>query len=237
MITGIGHEIDVSVADMVAHTYCVTPTDVARFLVAKADELRDYLLGAGQVLSLCTERAIKTAHQRLENCAIHLEHVGSRWTITAYSRLKSLAYAIHAKVQQRLLSRQRDLARITAQLKVLCGHSINNQDRVLDTCYVSCKNDMQKILDACTRDVQSSASSLKQAGPAAVKHCRDLLDRREHEVMLMHPSRTLMRGYSITRGSDGMPITQAESVELGESITTVVQKGTLISTVYDKEPS
>jgi len=37
VITGIGHEIDESLLDRVAHTHLITPTDCAKFLIEKAD--------------------------------------------------------------------------------------------------------------------------------------------------------------------------------------------------------
>ncbi|MCL2261225.1 MAG: exodeoxyribonuclease VII large subunit [Fibromonadales bacterium] len=37
VITGIGHEIDESLLDRVAHTYSITPTDCAKFLISRVD--------------------------------------------------------------------------------------------------------------------------------------------------------------------------------------------------------
>jgi len=37
VLTGIGHEIDESLLDKVAHTHLITPTDCANFLIARAD--------------------------------------------------------------------------------------------------------------------------------------------------------------------------------------------------------
>lgn len=237
VITGIGHEIDVSVADMVAHTYCVTPTDAARFLVSRADELHDYLLQSGQILTVCAQRMIEAARQRLANRAAILQHLGSRWTMGEESRLKTVAYAIHAKVRQYLMSGEMHLSRITAQITDRTGRSIGNCRRDLDICCLNLKHDILTMLNTRADNVESLASSLKLAIPSAVKPGLDLLDRMEHDIMLMHPLKTLMRGYSITMNSHGQAVTQSGSVEVGESITTVVHKGKIMSTVYDKEPS
>jgi len=55
VVTGIGHEVDSSVADQVAHTACKTPTACAALLVARASEFHAQadagLLGARAVLS------------------------------------------------------------------------------------------------------------------------------------------------------------------------------------------
>ncbi len=44
IITGIGHERDESIVDMVSHTRCKTPTAVAAFLIEKMTETEDELL-------------------------------------------------------------------------------------------------------------------------------------------------------------------------------------------------
>jgi exodeoxyribonuclease VII large subunit len=51
----------------------------------------------------------------------------------------------------------------------------------------------------------------------------------------MDPSRTLRRGYSITMDSKGRAIVDAASIRKGASITTVLAKGRVVSTVKDKE--
>jgi exodeoxyribonuclease VII large subunit len=43
VLTGIGHEIDECLLDKVAHTHLITPTDCAKFLIARADAARQRL--------------------------------------------------------------------------------------------------------------------------------------------------------------------------------------------------
>jgi len=50
IITGIGHEIDVSIADLVAHTSLKTPTAVASFLISKLLDLEGSITGLGNDL-------------------------------------------------------------------------------------------------------------------------------------------------------------------------------------------
>lgn len=56
VLTGIGHEIDLSVADMVAHSYFKTPTAVAEFLVSKVD---DYIKDVHTLFEEIKEKTIE----------------------------------------------------------------------------------------------------------------------------------------------------------------------------------
>lgn len=236
VITGIGHEIDISVADMVAHTYCVTPTDVARLFVSRADGLEDHLLEARQELSLSTERMLASAGQRLATLGTHLGHLCSRWTMTSLSRLKGLAYSLDKKITQHLSARHKDLERIAAQVRGLAATGIARQSRVLDRLHLQARHDSLSAVSSCSRDVDALASALKSACSKACEINRNLLDQRERVVTLMHPSETLKRGYSITINSKGLTVTDPGDVDMDEPITTIVQHGTIKSTVCDKEP-
>ena len=51
----------------------------------------------------------------------------------------------------------------------------------------------------------------------------------------MEPLQTLRRGYSITTDSQGRIVADAAMVRKGASITTVLARGRIVSTVKDKE--
>ena len=237
VITGIGHEIDISVSDMVAHTYCVTPTDVARFFVSQADELWEYLLQARQTLSISSQRVIAAAYQRMESDATLLEHITKRWALAAYSRLKGLAYALHANVLQRLSAGQTALAGITMHLQGQAELTIEGERRTTHMLRVRCKNSSRTLLDAGSRDMRSALSSLRKTTLQTLSSTAHFLDQQQHVVKLMNPAETLKRGYSITISNSGKRVTDPQDVGEGENITTYVQKGTIMSTVYDKESS
>ncbi|HOW28097.1 MAG TPA: exodeoxyribonuclease VII large subunit [Elusimicrobiota bacterium] len=57
VVTGIGHEIDLSVADLVAHTYQKTPTAVAQFLIGKFRDFETALQeGGARIVEFVRER-------------------------------------------------------------------------------------------------------------------------------------------------------------------------------------
>lgn len=71
VITGIGHERDISVADMVAHTSQKTPTAVAEFLLRNMEEVIRQLHRA-------EERVTNTLERRNEEQILHLNNLSQR---------------------------------------------------------------------------------------------------------------------------------------------------------------
>jgi exodeoxyribonuclease VII large subunit len=73
VITGIGHERDDSVADMVAHTRCKTPTAVAEFLIGRVAEFEDALLDLQARLTRLARSGLESAAAEIDRCARRLQ--------------------------------------------------------------------------------------------------------------------------------------------------------------------
>ena len=69
VIAGVGHEIDVSLADLVADFRGLTPTDAAVRIATDRHQLLDGLAGLGLQLARGLERRLETARQRLRQLA------------------------------------------------------------------------------------------------------------------------------------------------------------------------
>src|SRR5208283_1477158 len=67
VITGIGHEKDASVADMVAHTRMKTPTAVAEFLISGIRSFEERIIEIQNLLRLYAERLFKDQRYKLNS--------------------------------------------------------------------------------------------------------------------------------------------------------------------------
>lgn len=75
VFTGIGHEIDTSIADVVAHTACKTPTACAQAVISLVEEfLSELAYSAGSLRSL-TQTAVERARSRI---AVSIERLRTR---------------------------------------------------------------------------------------------------------------------------------------------------------------
>ena len=87
IITGIGHERDDTVIDMVAHTRVKTPTAAAEYLIAKVDECAD-------VLSQTSARLIESVQNRLLWEHRRVDDLKQRIPSAVYKRIADAKYAL-----------------------------------------------------------------------------------------------------------------------------------------------
>lgn len=115
VLTGIGHDKDTSVADMVAHTALKTPTAVAGWLVERMAQTEAWLDRAALTLHDATVAAMRQAEVRLERCAGELRQHSSELLTRRGVQLAHLAERLPEAVRA-LLERQRTRLDAAAEL-------------------------------------------------------------------------------------------------------------------------
>lgn len=91
VLTGIGHDKDESVADLVAAVSLKTPTAVATWLAEGMSELEAWLDSATQQLDRSAGAAVAAATNRLHNCTLGLSSASQKLGRLLESRLSSLS--------------------------------------------------------------------------------------------------------------------------------------------------
>lgn len=135
VVSAVGHEIDVTLADLVADVRALTPTEAAERVVPSAAELREQL-------AACSRRMKSSLVAQLTSARRQLELLASRRVLTQpreriqerARRLENLATTMEQAIDRRL-SRDRDQLRsFAAQLESLSplrvlsrGYSVTQQ--------------------------------------------------------------------------------------------------------------
>ena len=102
VLTGIGHDKDTSVADMVAHTPLKTPTAVAAWLVDRMERIEGWLEEMTiQLANLATART-KSEELRLERMASELKIQATTYCQRAGSHLELMREQVESLVLRRL---------------------------------------------------------------------------------------------------------------------------------------
>ncbi|HXT22696.1 MAG TPA: exodeoxyribonuclease VII large subunit, partial [Thermoanaerobaculia bacterium] len=208
VLTGLGHEIDRAVADVVAHTAFKTPTMVAEFLVRRVEEA-DRLLG---------EAARRLATAALERLATERAAVGA-----CRERLLDAAGAV-AQQQARLVEAARLLA-------VLAGHNLaRSRDRA--------ERDAGRLLAAAPRALRRRGRDRQTLGERIARAARGRLRQLDERCVglsrvaaQLSPDRVLARGFSLTHTAGGELLRRPGQVTAGDCIVTRVAGGTLSSRV------
>lgn len=208
VITGLGHEIDEAVADLVAHTTTKTPTQAAEFLAA-----RTRTADAGLVE--LTRRVVRSARASLAAMRASLQGLSrefsrARYQVTAgASRVRSLVRRLRSSTGARLAAGTGRSNAQRSQLRAVATVRIRQAEARIDQLAVrasrSSRSDMRRQL--------ARLANLERM-------CRQL-----------SPGRTLRRGFSITRGEDGKVLRAATEVASGSRLQTQLAEGVISSRV------
>jgi len=236
VVTGIGHEIDVSVADLVAHTRCVTPTDVARFLVSRMDEAWAFLDHAHREISRRSREVFQRAGERLRLTASGLGHVTKRWMISSLSVLKECVFYLHTALTKDLAGREQALLMASHGLTASFDAAVQRELQALGVLPCSIIRDMRVCFTSREADLCRKQQRLGDSAQLILVRQHDRLEHLHSLVRTMDPSTVLKRGYSITADSSGRIVLDSASVQKDERITTVLARGRIVSTVAYKEP-
>jgi exodeoxyribonuclease VII large subunit len=155
IVTGIGHEVDVTIADFVADLRAPTPTGAAQLVVPDALVWRQRLVQFAARLRSAAQRALRTEQLRVATLARRLQqvHPGARLR-QHHQRLDELELRLRLAIQSRLaalaaqletaaralqavsplstlargfavLTRERDGALLTAAAQVAIGETVH----------------------------------------------------------------------------------------------------------------
>ncbi len=133
VFTGIGHDIDHSVADEVAHTAHTTPTAAAQAIVAVVDDWLARLSSRETDIAHHTRRALATADERLE----HLQRDVVRTTGRALERANTRLANSSARLRRSAVRTETSALALLDQAVVRIGlatrHRLRTAELTLDT--------------------------------------------------------------------------------------------------------
>jgi exodeoxyribonuclease VII large subunit len=116
VITGIGHERDQSVVDLVAHTQMKTPTAVAEFLISGMRALEERIQGLAQALYQSTQTKISDAFYHLVQCAQQIKLYVKDHTHRQVNTLLKRESAVQGIIKQNLNTHSFKIKSLQSQL-------------------------------------------------------------------------------------------------------------------------
>ena len=217
VVTGIGHEIDFTIADFAADARAPTPSGAAELVAPDRVACLDALSRMAARMNACMKRELRVVSARVANVDARLKqaHPGMRLAHQA-QRLddleQRLASAAHAVLHTR-------------------RHRLNEAFTGL----------LQQSPERIAREYRRRHEALDARLRRAVG---DYLSRREHRLELAQralrtasPLATLARGFAIVTRQDGTLITDASSVLAGEEIEARMATGRLRARVTGSRDS
>jgi exodeoxyribonuclease VII large subunit len=211
VVSGVGHEIDFTIADFVADARAPTPSAAAELVVPDGRACLEVLDRTGQRLLAALRRELRTISVRVGALEgrLQVSHPGVRLQQQA-QRLDDLTLRLNAAAHNQL---QRDGRRLAETHTRLLHRS--PQQLLAERCAAHERLD-RRLLGAWNTQQSTAAHRLA------------LAQRALHAVS---PLATLARGFAIVTRLDGTLVTDAAGIAAGEEIEARLASGTLSARV------
>ncbi|MHC5348933.1 exodeoxyribonuclease VII large subunit [Metapseudomonas furukawaii] len=211
IVSAVGHETDVSIADFVADVRAPTPSAAAELLAPDAGDLQRRLDSLQRRLVLRMREQLSRERLRLDGMARRLRHPGERLRQQA-QRLDDLDMRLRRAFERQRQIRKERLARLDTRL------AAQHPGRTLAL--------LRQKLD-------SLADRLPRATREVLKDHRQRLETLVQTLNVVSPLATLGRGYSILLDERGNAIRSAEQTRTGQRLTARLAEGELEVRVED----
>ncbi len=208
VITGIGHERDETIADLVAHTSLKTPTAVAEFLIERVTSFDNYINELKQNLFTIASdhiNSLKIKHDRISRSVASLIKIHMN---TKKQSLESLSLLV------------RQAFKSTLQSNMLTLNTVNTR----------MAGSFKRFVVKSSEYLTVSQKQLLYLTKNSIKEEFNKLFQFETSAKLLDPALVLKRGYTMTY-HNGKLIKNLSLVKAGDIIETDWQDGTASSTV------
>jgi len=215
VISAVGHEIDLSLADLAADARASTPTAAAELAVADGVAIADVLAKERRRLDREMHHHLDRARQDLDRVTMTLHMRGERALAATRGQLGQLQHRLaDLHPRARILARRAELGALERRLA-----AVHPGARL-----ASARGDHQALVarrdQAMRRILEGRRAALGQVGA---------------QIAALSPLAVLDRGYAMVhRGSE--IIRDAAVVQRGETLRIRVARGTLEVVVEDHEP-
>ncbi|MEQ9394607.1 exodeoxyribonuclease VII large subunit [Haliea sp.] len=205
VVSAVGHEVDISIADMVADRRAATPSAAAELLSPDQREWIARLTQLEQNLASRMETRLRQANRELLHLRERLRHPGHL--------LREQAQRLDDQ-EQRLQRAQRTLLRDQR------GRLLLLESRLQARSPATRLRNLQDQVARLEQRQQRGMRSKLQAATTRLAHMAQLLDS-------VSPLATLNRGYSILTDNDGKVVRDAEQVAAGDLLDARLARGRL----------
>lgn len=205
VVSAVGHEVDFSIADMVADQRAATPSAAAELLSPDQREQRQQLAKVEADLVRLMRRKLAENRTRLEHLRARLKHPGAQLREQS-QRLDELEQRL-LRAQSNLLARRHsDLALLESRL-----HAGSPLPRIRER-----QQDLAALSQRLNTGIHTRLGNSRQQ----LAHFAQVLDS-------LSPLNTLARGYAIVTDDAGSVISSAAAVQRGDRLTTRLASGQL----------
>lgn len=205
LVSAVGHETDVTIADFVADLRAPTPSAAAELLAPDSSDLARRLESLQRRLQLRMQHLLAARHLQLDGLRRRLRHPGERLQQQA-QRLDDLELRLRRAMQRRLQDGTERLARLDTRLAA---------------------RHPERLLGLLRQRLEHLGERLPRAMQGALRERRQRLEAAAQTLQAVSPLATLGRGYAILLDDQGRAIRTAAQTRPGQHLRARLAEGEL----------
>jgi exodeoxyribonuclease VII large subunit len=212
VITGIGHDKDISVTDMVANRSLKTPTAVADFLIDSVANEENHIIEISSEIIGSSRIIIEKNRNRIETSGV---------------KLFPLARIMMSDIKDLLSGKIIEIINIGKEYTLKAGFIPANQELRLSSSVKSFSSAKEVVLTRNCQNLYNSTINFLNMNNLRLTGFINTLN-------LLKPENVLQRGYSVT-SINGRILKGSDRVKIDDLIDTQLYEGTLKSIVLEKK--
>lgn len=211
VITGIGHQKNVSIVDLMAHTQTKTPTKAAEFIIAHNRSFEQNILSLQKNIVIKSQQLFLLNYQSLSN----LKSTISNSARNLISGHKDALMAIN----QNTINSSKSILYQEHRLLVNMSHQISGKPRI--------------ILYNRINDIGNTINNLKTFTNQYLRNQKGYLAHYSSSIRMMSPENILKKGYAIVKVNDKIT-SNADTIAVGDTIDVILADSIFKTTVKEK---
>ncbi|MEQ6884603.1 exodeoxyribonuclease VII large subunit [Salicola sp. Rm-C-2C1-2] len=205
IISAVGHEVDVTIADLVADQRAPTPSAAAEAISPNRQEFFDRLSGLEERLILKTRQLLRQHSERVAELSQRLRHPRQQLQEQA-QRVDELEARLHQQTRRQLAQHRQRMHQYWRRLTAVRPEPRLHQAR---------------------ERTQENHQRLERAMRARLEREQQRLCNQGAQLDLVSPLATLNRGYAIAQDETGAILRHADQRAPGDSVTVRLAQGHL----------
>lgn len=232
VVSAVGHEVDITICDLVADVRAATPSQAAELVVPDRVALRERIDGLERRLTRRLERVALDARVRLDQSFVELSRSMRQRLGVLRGCLRGHERALGQHHPRARCARDRRRLQALVQRMHGRGQALGRVPRgQLARLEERLRRAGPSLPRALRREIDVWVERLRRRGPARVAEERLRLARAVGALDAMSPLAVLARGYAVVRRENGDAVRESATLRLGERVELRFHQGRAHATV------